>query len=134
MGELDEAIKDYNKAIELDPDNAEAYNNLADLWLRMNNYDIAMKNINIAIEKNSKLYIAFVTRGEILMAIEKINEAIEDFNLAIWLNNDYRKSYENRAKCYRKLAEMEQDAEKKSNLIAKAETDEKKARTLKETD
>ena len=40
-------------------------------------------------------------------------------------------AYENRAKCFRNLAESEEDPTKKAELIAKAEADEKKAESLK---
>lgn len=57
--------------------------------------------------------------------------ALADYNTSIALDPYFSKAYNNRADCYRKLAEAEQDSEKKADLIAKAEADEKKAESLK---
>ena len=38
-GELDRALADYNKAIELDPNYAEAYNNRGITWLRLQEWE-----------------------------------------------------------------------------------------------
>ena len=47
------------------------------------------------------------------------------------IDDKFIDSLENRAKCFRRLAEMEEDPTKKTELIAKAEADEKKAESLK---
>ena len=86
----------------------------------------------MAIKLDEDNYDYFDSRGEILMTMGKLNEAIEDLNYALSKNIDFVPSLENRAKCYRKLAEAEQDETKKADLIAKAEADEKKADSLKE--
>ena len=57
--------------------------------------------------------------------------ALEDYNRVIALKSDYINAYFNRAICYRKLADEEQDPVKKTKLLAKAETDEQKAALLK---
>ena len=124
-------MDDYGKAIELGYDETDVYNNRADLWLKMNKPDNAMRDVNIAIEKDNKESVLFVTRGEIYIAMNKLSEAIADFDHALSINNDIKDAYENRAKCFRNLAESEEDPTKKAELIAKAEADEKKAESLK---
>ena len=76
-------------------------------------------------------YVYRVTRGEIYMAMGEIQKAISDFTYALSLDGNIQEAYDNRAKCYRKLADAEQDAEKKADLISKAEADEHKAEALK---
>lgn len=62
MGDIDGALQDFNKAIELDTNNAVLYNNRADFWLIQGECDKALVDINIAIEKDNSEYISFVTR------------------------------------------------------------------------
>ena len=90
-----------------------------------------MRDVNIAIEKDNKESVLFVTRGEIYIAMNKLSEAIADFDHALSIKDSIIEAYENRAKCFRKLAEAEEDPTKKAKLIAKAGADEKKAESLK---
>ena len=130
LGDKDGAMKDFDKAIDLDPKNATAYNNMADLLISMNQLDGALANINRAIQLDSNSFVYFVTRGEIYLAMNNPEKAILDFNHALSINDGIKKAYENRAKCNRKIAETEQDSTKKKSLIAQAEADERKARSL----
>ena len=127
------ALQDYNKAIELDPNNEGKYNNRADLYLKMNDFDKALADVNHSIDLGGG-YVSFITKGEIYIAMGKYSDAIELFTQALSYNEKGKESFEYRAKCYRKLAEAEQDFAKKSDLIAKAEADEKKVASLKERD
>jgi tetratricopeptide (TPR) repeat protein len=96
--------------------------------------DDALKNVNTAINKDSTDYHMYGTRGEIFIAQKEYERAISDFSQALSLNEYDLDSFGHRAKCYRKLAEAEQDPAKKADLIAKAEADEKKAESLKKGD
>ena len=131
LNDFNGALSDYNKAIELNPNNARYYNNRADLWMILEEFGKAMNDVNDAIEIDNKAYVSYVTRGEIYFTMNKPKEAIIDFNNALSLDSDIKVAYEYRAQCYRKLAETEQDPTKKTDLIAKAEADEKKAESLK---
>ena len=133
MNDNEGALQDYNKAIELAPNNASKYNNRADLYLKMNDFDKALADVNHSIDLGGG-YVSFITKGEIYIAMEKYSDAIELFTQALLYNEKGKESFEYRAKCYRRLAETEPDEEKKAQLIAKAEVDEKKAESLKEVD
>ena len=99
----------------------------------MNNDELgkAMDDINTAIKRDGTDFVLYITRGEIYMAMKQYYKALNDFTKAIALNRECKVSYFNRTKCYRKLAEAEQDDAKKVELIAKAEADEKKANSMK---
>ena len=58
-------------------------------------------------------------------------KAIPEFDHALSIDDGIKQAYENCAKCFRKLAETEEDPTKKAELTAKAEADEKKAESLK---
>lgn len=141
MKDFTGAMEDYNEAIKLDPNDSDAYNNRADLWLEMGETEKALEDINTAIRIDNKSFILYVTRGEVYIAMGEIHKALADFNYALStigsavISNDdiviIIEAYETRAKCYRKLAEEEQDPEKQAEWIAKAEADEQKAASLK---
>ena len=130
IGDFIGAMRDYDKAIELDPNSAMCYNNRADLYIKMGELDKALEDIIIAIDKDKGNHIPYVTRGEIYLAMDKPNDAIRDFDHALSMKDDIKGAYENRAKCYMKLAESEEDPLKKAELINKAEADVKKAESL----
>jgi tetratricopeptide (TPR) repeat protein len=55
MGDFDRAIEEYNKALELDPNYGDAYNQLGDIYVKKGNFSIAIEHL--------KKYIA-VSPGE----------------------------------------------------------------------
>jgi tetratricopeptide (TPR) repeat protein len=99
--------------------------------MELGDFDRALKDANIAIEKDREDHDAYDTRGQIYMKKGKNEDALKDFNYALSLKPNYIVALENRARCYRKLAETEQDEKKKAELNSKAEADEKKAEELK---
>ena len=73
----------------------------------------------------------YVTRGEVYLTMEKPNEAIVDLDHALSIKDDIKEAYENRATCYKKLAEIEKDPTKKAELVSLGEADEIKVESLK---
>src|ERR1019366_4611242 len=62
-GDLDGAFADFNKAIELDPKDANAYINRGIAKQARNDLDSAITDYNRAIELNSRYAPAYVNRG-----------------------------------------------------------------------
>jgi len=128
------AVEIYTQVIEINPDDAMAYNNRAFDLLTLGKLDRALNDVNVAIEKDSNDDCFYDTRGQIYMAMGRNEDALIDLNHALSINANYIEGLGSRSKCYRKLAEAEQDPAKKADLIAKAEADEKKAESLKKGD
>lgn len=126
------AVEIYTQVIEINPDDAMAYNNRAFDLLTLGKLDRALNDVNVAIEKDSNDDCFYDTRGQIYMAMGRNEDALIDLNHALSINANYIEGLGSRSKCYRKLAEAEQDPARKADLIAKAEADEKKAESLKE--
>ena len=59
------ALADYNKAIELDPDDAIVYNNRGLLYKAQKKEDLALADFNKAIELNPKYVTAYTNRGSL---------------------------------------------------------------------
>jgi tetratricopeptide (TPR) repeat protein len=95
-GRNKEAINDFNKAIELDPDNAPTYNLRGMVFIHETRNEEAINNFNKAIELDPDYADAYVNRGWAFMSEGKNKEAINDFNKAIELDPDYAVAYNGR--------------------------------------
>lgn len=87
--EYENAIIYYNKAIELNPDDAIAYNNRGCAKVDLKDYTGAIEDYNKAIQLNPDKDKAYRNRGDAKYNIQDYTGAIEDYNKAIQLNPDY---------------------------------------------
>lgn len=124
------ALADYNKAILIRDDYEVAYNNRGYLKSSLGDINGAFEDFNIAISLKPDYPNPYNHRGMLKLKIGDLDGAIDDINRAILLDPNYADAYYSRAQYYRKLAETEEDPTKKAELIAKAEADEEKAKSL----
>lgn len=99
-GEFDLAIRDFDKAIELKSDYAEAYNNLGNVYDNKGDFDKAIVNFNTAIEFKPDFVEAYVNRGVAYGKRDEFNKAINDFTRAIDLDPDHAGAYFNCGNTY----------------------------------
>ena len=97
------AVKLINKAIELDPKYAEAYNNRGVAYSKLKIFEKARMSYNRAIELNPEYEEAYNNRGIISYKSKRFTEAMKDFNRAIELNLNNARAYYNRGNVYFKL-------------------------------
>jgi tetratricopeptide (TPR) repeat protein len=83
---LDNAIKNYNKAIELNPKLAQAFNNRGTAYADKGESDKAMADYNRAIELNPKYNMAFYNRGGTYADRGEFDKAIADYKKTVELN------------------------------------------------
>ncbi len=79
----DEAIVQYTKAIELDPELALAYNNRGWAYNETGQWDLAIADCNKAIELDPELAMAYYNRGTAYDYKGELDNAIADFNKVI---------------------------------------------------
>ncbi len=97
LGKFQDAISDYDKAIELNPDFLEAYVNRGNAKIHLNNLQDAIIDYDEAIRLNPKDAEAYNSRGAAKSELDKfLDDAISDFNEAIRLNPEYWEAYYNR--------------------------------------
>ena len=101
LGQIDKAIEAYSHAIELNPDNAEAYNNRGGAYDIKGETDRAIEDFNKAIDLKPDDTIPYNNRGGAYSDKGEYNRAIEDCNKAMELNPDYAYAYNNRGLAYR---------------------------------
>ena len=102
-GRYTEAIKLYDLAILVDPNNSSYYINRGVAKGALNNKIGAMDDYNKAIKINKptvNIYLAYYDRANIKYENKNYNEAIKDFNASIELNSNYSNSYMDRGTCY----------------------------------
>ena len=103
-----EAIKDYNKAIELYSNYYQAYYNRALSKEKLQLLSEAIYDYDIAIGLKDNSLEAYNNRGIVKSKLGNYKEAIEDFNKAIELNPNYYKAYSNRADSKMNLEKYEE--------------------------
>jgi tetratricopeptide (TPR) repeat protein len=85
-GNVDAAITEYQKIIELHPELADAYVNLAVAQKRKGQLDEAVASLNQALAKKPEYAAALTARGGILADQGKWGEARRDFEAALKLD------------------------------------------------
>lgn len=107
-GDYAEAIKDYTKAIELNPRYADAHYNRGIAYDDKGEYDRAIKDYTKAIELNPGYADAYVNRGIAYGRKGEYDQAISDFNEAIEIDPNVATAYYNRGLAYNKKGQYEQ--------------------------
>lgn len=121
------ALQDYNKAIELNPNLALAFNDRGLLFYNADEYDRALEDFNRAIELDPKFETAFDNRGVTYFAKKDNGHALADYDHAIELNPDDLNPYWNRGDLYRSKGDREHAATdyRKALSLGPTETDKK---------
>lgn len=92
---FEEALADYNQAIEINSTKAYYFNNRGALYLNQGKLNKALADFNTAIELAPKIATFFSNRGAVYRKQDKFDEALADFNQAIALAPDTVKYYKN---------------------------------------
>ncbi|HER62857.1 MAG TPA: tetratricopeptide repeat protein [Desulfobacteraceae bacterium] len=92
-GQVDAAVREFTKAIEVDPDMSEAHLQLGCLYLGRNEPENAEKAINRALEADPDSVKGKVCRGELLRLKGRQDEAAREFQEVITLHPDTYAAY-----------------------------------------
>jgi tetratricopeptide (TPR) repeat protein len=95
--DLDRAIADLTKAIEIDPKYADAYNQRGIAFRRNEDFARAIADQSKAIEINPSFARAYSSRGDTYQQQKNYDRAFADYNKAIELDPAYVVTYFNRA-------------------------------------
>ena len=95
-GKTEKALSAYDKAIRLQPDYAEVYNNRGSIKNELGFPDAALDDYNEAIYLNPYFAEVYYNRGVQKVLCEEFDAAIVDFTEAIRLNSDYTEAYAHR--------------------------------------
>ena len=88
QGQHDQAIRDYTKALEINPKHVVAYFNRGNSYREKGQYDRAISYYDKALEINPKHVMTYNNRGLIyLLKLEKTRRGCADFKKACELGN-----------------------------------------------
>jgi tetratricopeptide (TPR) repeat protein len=103
--EHDLAIRSYDEAIRLEPQNAASYTGRAGSWYAKKEYDRAIADYDAAILREPKNSAAHIGRGRTWLAQNRPTLAIADFSEAIWLDPLSTSAYFNRGRAWQSKKE-----------------------------
>ena len=107
--QFDQAMSDFNKALEIDPTSAMAYHHRGVLYTFKGQYDQAFSDFSKALEINPRFASAYSSRGRAYMAKGQYDQAISDYTKALEINPNLAVAYYNRGRSYYFKKEKEYD-------------------------
>jgi tetratricopeptide (TPR) repeat protein len=99
-GQLEPALKDYDRCIALNSRNAKCYIGRGNVHSDQGRYDEALKNFDHALRLKPDLADGYNGRGSCLAYRGQLDAAIGEFNRAIELDSEFAQAYYNRANAY----------------------------------
>jgi protein O-mannosyl-transferase len=114
----DLALADFNHAIALDPDDAQAWLGRADACLHMQKPDEAMRDFAQAIALQPAMPLPLVKRGDAYKGLGKFDLAFRDYSRAIELKPDYADAYAARGDLFLRINRPEPAAADFTRAIA----------------
>ena len=101
------ALADFNKAITINPDLANAYLNRGNVYNNQEKWELVLANYNKAIAINPDFADAYVNRGLFYYNQKKWELALADWNKVIAINPDDTEAYISRGVLYVNLKKWE---------------------------
>jgi len=108
LGKFEDAIQNYDKAIELDSNvNSVYYYNRGNAYFSLGKFEEAIQDYNKAIDLNPNDDLSYSNRGNAYFSLGKFEDAIHDYNKAIDLNPNDDSAYFNRGTAFTNLSNYE---------------------------
>lgn len=107
LGETENALADFNRAIELDSILIAAYVNRGWIYHKIGEYENAIADFERAIELDSHYYKAYIGRAYMYYLAEEYEQAIDYYTTALELNSEENVGYFYRGKSYHLLGQYE---------------------------
>jgi len=105
------ALDFINKAIKINPNFAEAYNEQGNALNELKKFQLAIKSYEQAIKLNPKYADAYHNKGLVLYALNEIDLAIENYDQAIKINPNHIYSHNNKGYALQKLKKIDSSVE-----------------------
>ena len=106
IGDYAGAISDYYKVIQLQPDDAEAFNNIGLANYSLEKHFEAIADFDIAIRLKPEYARAYANRGIVKAELRQFAPAISDFDTAIRFDRELTSAYYNRGLMYALLEQF----------------------------
>lgn len=96
LSQYTEAIASYDKALEINPNYSEAWNNRGTALSGLGNYTDAVVSYDKALKIDSNYSKAWNNRGIALYNLGKYNDAVASYDKALEINPNFTKAQKNR--------------------------------------
>ncbi len=106
MGEYNDAIKKFKKALDIEGDNEAIWNNLGTAYSRIGEQERAKKCLTNAIEIKEEYAIAWNNLGNANFRCGNYSEALECYDKALQIQEDYRDAMLNKSQALIKLSRI----------------------------
>ena len=114
IGQLDAAIKSFEKALAIKPDYTEVNYNLGLTLQELGKLDAAVKSYEKALTLNPDYAEAHNNLGVLLKELGQVDDAVKSYNKALTLKPDYAEAYNNLGNAFKELGKVD-DAVKSYN-------------------
>ena len=99
----DEAIRTYQKVLEIEPNHAAAHINLGTLYYNRRDFVSAEKHYRHAVESDPRYALAYFDLGNVLDETGRVEDAAQAYRTALQLAPTYADSHYNLALAYERL-------------------------------
>jgi protein O-GlcNAc transferase len=96
LGRFDEALRGYERALEIQRDFADAHYNRGNVLKELKRFQDALESYERALAINPGYAEAHVNRGIALQTIGRVDEALGSYERAIAINRNYAEAHHNR--------------------------------------
>lgn len=96
QGRYTNALRDYDRAIQLAPEEAEYYVNRGAIYEKLNDWKKAYADFSVAVQLDENMERAWLSRANLLYQVGRFREAIEDYDIALFKSEDYSTAFYNR--------------------------------------
>ena len=100
IGNFEQALREFNEAIRLDPRHARAYSHRGRTYYNLGQHQRAAQDFDRSITLDPQDSQAYIDRGYLFLNQGQLREAIDDFDSAISVNDNLAQAYANRALGY----------------------------------
>jgi tetratricopeptide (TPR) repeat protein len=107
-GQLEEALKVFDKAVQLKPNDAELWKNLGGALVALDRHAEALLSFQRALTLNPRHWEAAYQSAALLHQSERFEEALSHFNLCVELRPDHAPTLLMRARSWRGLKKFEE--------------------------
>jgi len=118
LGQLDAAVKSYNKALAIKPDYAEAHYNLGNTLKELGQLDVAVKNYEQALAIKPDYAEAHSNLGNTLQERGQLKAAVKRYEKAIAIKPDYAEAQCNLGNTLKELGQLKAAVKRYEKALA----------------
>ncbi|MFH2090815.1 MAG: tetratricopeptide repeat protein [Pseudomonadota bacterium] len=107
IGQYEKAIDSFSRAVEIDPQNANAYNNRGAIWYLKENYGTAIEDYTKALELKPDVTDFYINRAAAWFKTGDFKKTIADYDQAIRLDPRLAHAFNNRGMTFYFMGEYD---------------------------